>query len=105
MNCEPTYSFRHTINFTSDANLFAVSAGGITYINMYTHVHLQQRIQNETISGNLDSPEGGFDAMLQVIVCQNVRSITFHSIYCLICKLVSDNRMEEKCTAHPCISY
>jgi len=29
------------------------------------------------ISGNLDSPEGGFDAMLQVITCQNVRYIIF----------------------------
>ena len=78
MSCEPTYSFRHTINLTSDANLFAVSAGAITYINftyVYTYIHLQQRIQDEIISGNLDSPEGGFDAMLQVIVCQNVRSV------------------------------
>ena len=51
------------------------------------YIHLQQRIQDEIISGNLDSPEGGLDAMLQVIVCQNVRSVIFYSIYCLICNI------------------
>ena len=25
VTCEPTYSFRHTLNFTSDAALFVVS--------------------------------------------------------------------------------
>ena len=38
MTCESTYSFRHKLNFTSDANLFVVSAGGFTYIN-FTYIH------------------------------------------------------------------
>ena len=31
------------------------------------------RINEQIISGNLDSPEGGLDALMQVIVCQDVR--------------------------------
>jgi len=38
----------------------------------------QERIQEEnTVSGNLDSPEGGFDALLQTIVCQDVSLLDF----------------------------
>lgn len=30
---------------------------------------LQQRVSSLNISGNLDAPEGGFDAIMQAIVC------------------------------------
>lgn len=31
----------------------------------------QQLVRNASISGNLDAPEGGFDAIMQAIVCRN----------------------------------
>lgn len=37
-------------------------------------------IQKQKISGNIDTPEGGFDAMLQAAVCQ-VRALDF--CYCI----------------------
>lgn len=33
---------------------------------------LQTKITEQKISGNLDAPEGGFDALMQVAVCENV---------------------------------
>lgn len=29
----------------------------------------QEKVKNAKISGNLDAPEGGFDALMQVMVC------------------------------------
>ncbi|XP_065897542.1 integrin beta-1-like [Dysidea avara] len=54
VRCEPTYSARHTFTLSNDAAEFV------------------NEIQDEIISGNLDSPEGGFDALLQTIVCQDI---------------------------------
>lgn len=34
-------------------------------------VYLQERVRNAPISGNMDSPEGGFDALMQAIVCRD----------------------------------
>ncbi|XP_051524171.1 integrin beta-4-like isoform X2 [Myxocyprinus asiaticus] len=51
-NSDPPFSFRNVITLTHN----------ITYF--------QQKLQNERISGNLDAPEGGFDAILQAAVCQ-----------------------------------
>uniref|UniRef100_A0A3B4E937 Integrin beta n=1 Tax=Pygocentrus nattereri TaxID=42514 RepID=A0A3B4E937_PYGNA len=51
-NSEPPFSFQHVITLTSNINTF------------------RQILQKEKISGNLDAPEGGFDAILQAAVCQ-----------------------------------
>ncbi|XP_051508878.1 integrin beta-4-like isoform X1 [Myxocyprinus asiaticus] len=51
-NSDPPFSFRNVITLTNN----------ITYF--------RQRLQKERISGNLDAPEGGFDAILQAAVCQ-----------------------------------
>ena len=45
------------------------------------------------ISGNLDSPEGGFDGLLQAIVCQDVRVPVFKLSLDNLC--IPDYRMEE----------
>ncbi|XP_063789154.1 integrin beta-2 isoform X2 [Pseudophryne corroboree] len=50
-NCQPPFSFKHILNLTGDGEQFKRQVG----------------LQN--ISGNLDSPEGGLDAMMQVAVC------------------------------------
>ncbi|KAI4897175.1 hypothetical protein NFI96_015221 [Prochilodus magdalenae] len=52
-NSDPPFSFQHVIPLTSNINTF------------------RQILQKERISGNLDAPEGGFDAILQASVCQN----------------------------------
>lgn len=33
---------------------------------------LQDKVKEQVISGNLDEPEGGFDALMQVAVCEKV---------------------------------
>ena len=43
-----------------------------TYIHTHTYSISKAGIQARRISGNLDSPEGGFDGFLQSIVCQDV---------------------------------
>uniref|UniRef100_A0A8B9LGC1 Integrin beta n=1 Tax=Astyanax mexicanus TaxID=7994 RepID=A0A8B9LGC1_ASTMX len=52
-NSDPPFSFRHVIPLTNNINTF------------------RQILQKERISGNLDAPEGGFDAILQAAVCQS----------------------------------
>ncbi|XP_053092108.1 integrin beta-4 isoform X2 [Pangasianodon hypophthalmus] len=52
-NSDPPFSFQHVINLTSNITTF------------------RQILQKERISGNLDAPEGGFDAILQAAVCQS----------------------------------
>ena len=44
-------------------------------MHLFNTLILQNLIQTVTISGNLDEPEGGFDALAQVIVCQEVRDV------------------------------
>ncbi|MBN3307222.1 ITB7 protein, partial [Amia calva] len=50
--CQPAFSFRNVLPLTNDAAEF------------------QRRVSQQNISGNLDSPEAGFDAMMQAAVCQ-----------------------------------
>ncbi|NXI37336.1 ITB7 protein, partial [Galbula dea] len=50
--CDPPSAFRHVLALTSDAGEFA------------------KRVSSQRISGNLDAPEGGFDAIMQVALCQ-----------------------------------
>ncbi|XP_013007363.1 integrin beta-4 isoform X1 [Cavia porcellus] len=50
-NSDPPFSFKNVISLTQDVDEF------------------RDKLQGERISGNLDAPEGGFDAILQTAVC------------------------------------
>ncbi|NXX54571.1 ITB4 protein, partial [Scopus umbretta] len=52
-NADSPFSFKNVIRLTSDIN------------------HFSQELRKERISGNLDAPEGGFDAILQTAVCKD----------------------------------
>ena len=47
-NCAPPYGFRNDLPLTSDIKEFA------------------SKVKEANVSGNLDAPEGGFDAIMQV---------------------------------------
>lgn len=53
MLCAPPYSFKNHLSLIPDAKLFS------------------QKVRNTKISGNLDTPEGGLDAIMQAIVCKD----------------------------------
>ncbi|XP_037549541.1 integrin beta-8 [Nematolebias whitei] len=53
IHCRPAHGFHHVLSMTGNMSEF-------------TRVIKRQRI-----SGNMDTPEGGLDAMLQAAVCQN----------------------------------
>ncbi|KAF7695735.1 hypothetical protein HF521_007458 [Silurus meridionalis] len=65
-NSDPPFSFKHVINLTSDISNF------------------RHNLQGERISGNLDAPEGGFDAILQAAVCQSQIGWRKHSTHLLV---------------------
>ncbi|XP_065104464.1 integrin beta-4 isoform X2 [Paramisgurnus dabryanus] len=65
-NSDPPFSFTNVISLTNN----------ITYF--------RQKLQNERISGNLDAPEGGFDAILQTAVCQTQIGWRQHSTHLLV---------------------
>lgn len=50
--CQPSFSFKHVLNLTEDVAEF------------------KTRAEKESISCNFDPPEAGFDAIMQVAVCQ-----------------------------------
>lgn len=50
--CAKPYSFRNDLPLDADHNKFA------------------QRVRSAPISGNMDAPEGGFDALMQAMVCK-----------------------------------
>ncbi|KAM5332665.1 integrin beta-7 [Glossophaga mutica] len=50
--CQRPFSFRHVLSLTGDAAAF------------------EREVGLQSVSGNLDSPEGGFDAILQAALCQ-----------------------------------
>ncbi|KAF1404966.1 Integrin beta-4, partial [Spheniscus magellanicus] len=52
-NADSPFSFKNVINLTSNINQFS------------------EELRKERISGNLDAPEGGFDAILQTAVCKD----------------------------------
>ncbi|XP_061094466.1 integrin beta-1-B-like [Conger conger] len=54
--CAPAFSFRHVLSFTRNGSLFSELVG------------------RQNISGNLDSPEGGLDALMQVAACEEAIS-------------------------------
>ncbi|XP_024415761.1 integrin beta-2 [Desmodus rotundus] len=49
--CQPPFAFRHVLKLTDNSNQFKTEVG------------------KQLISGNLDAPEGGLDAMMQVAAC------------------------------------
>ncbi|XP_067863640.1 integrin beta-1-like isoform X2 [Heptranchias perlo] len=49
--CTSPFSYKNVLPLTNDGSKF------------------NELVSNQTISGNLDSPEGGFDAIMQVAVC------------------------------------
>nr|XP_039253013.1 integrin beta-1-B-like [Styela clava] len=51
--CQPTYTFSNELPLTKDIDEFVRSVKSVNH------------------SSNLDSPEGGFDAMMQAIVCED----------------------------------
>ncbi|KAL5496321.1 hypothetical protein EMCRGX_G012580 [Ephydatia muelleri] len=52
--CNPPYSYKHTVSLTTDGAYFS------------------SRLQQQTISGNQDVPEGGWDGLMQAIVCKKL---------------------------------
>ncbi|KAF5269170.1 hypothetical protein FQR65_LT02470 [Abscondita terminalis] len=50
--CVPPYSFKNHMSLTDDANAFS------------------NEVKKAKVSGNLDFPEGGFDALMQAMVCK-----------------------------------
>ncbi|XP_029422120.1 integrin beta-7 isoform X2 [Nannospalax galili] len=55
--CQSPFSFRHVLSLTGDAQAF------------------EKEVGQQSVSGNLDSPEGGFDAILQTALCQDYPSV------------------------------
>ncbi|CAB1330189.1 unnamed protein product [Coregonus sp. 'balchen'] len=51
--CQPTFSFKHVLKLTEDVEEF------------------ERKVSQQSISSNLDNPESGFDAIMQVAVCQD----------------------------------
>ncbi|XP_061463592.1 integrin beta-2 [Rhineura floridana] len=49
--CQPPFAFRHVLSLTDDVERF------------------KEEVGKQDISGNLDAPEGGLDAMMQAAVC------------------------------------
>lgn len=90
--CEGPYNYRHFLSLTNDSASFTVSEAVVcvTYgtddcdscVYMSEHsthsLHLsftcQTAVNDRIISGNLDSPEGGLDGLLQAVVCEDVRT-------------------------------
>lgn len=50
--CLPTFGFKHILPLTNDAERF------------------NEIVKNQKISANIDTPEGGFDAIMQAAVCK-----------------------------------
>ncbi|XP_029574417.1 integrin beta-7 isoform X2 [Salmo trutta] len=51
--CQPAFSFKHVLKLTEDVEEF------------------ERKVSKQSISSNLDGPESGFDAIMQVAVCQD----------------------------------
>ncbi|XP_034042449.1 integrin beta-2 [Thalassophryne amazonica] len=51
--CQPAFGYRHVLSMTDKEDRF------------------RQNVEKQLISGNLDSPEGSLDAMMQAAVCGN----------------------------------
>lgn len=56
--CQPAFTFHNVLPLTSDAKEF------------------KKEVSKQKISGNLDSPEAGLDAIMQAAVCQVRKAVT-----------------------------
>ncbi|XP_039991234.1 integrin beta-4 isoform X2 [Xiphias gladius] len=63
---DPPFSFQNVIKLTKNLDIFT------------------SELQKERISGNLDAPEGGFDAILQAAVCGDKIGWRNHSTHLLV---------------------
>lgn len=69
VHCRPAHGFIHVLPVTKNMTEF-------------TRV-----IQEQRISGNMDTPEGGLDAMLQATVCKVRARFMYHTLLCTLCML------------------
>ena len=53
-NCTSPFSYKNVLSLTDKGDVF------------------NELVGKQCISGNLDSPEGGFDAIMQVVVCESL---------------------------------
>ncbi|XP_055006431.1 integrin beta-4 isoform X2 [Boleophthalmus pectinirostris] len=65
-NSDPPFSFKNVIRLTNDLDFY------------------NSELEKERISGNLDAPEGGFDAILQATVCTDKIGWRPHSTHLLV---------------------
>lgn len=95
IRCRPAHGFHHVLSMTGN-------------ISEFTRVMKRQRI-----SANVDTPEGGLDAMLQAAVCQVNNALshpsdaesgicagTIGSILTQRCVLLQESRLSNDTTAH-----
>lgn len=63
---------QQSVFFSSDYDVSCRPAHGFTHVLKVTEnmTEFKRVIQKQRIAGNMDTPEGGFDAMLQAAVCQ-----------------------------------
>ncbi|XP_046583090.1 integrin beta-1-like [Haliotis rubra] len=50
--CSEPYGYRHRLNFTKDVSMFVES------------------VETANVTGNIDAPEGGLDAIMQAVTCE-----------------------------------
>ena len=62
--CAAPYGFKHHMSLTTDTRTFA------------------GEVKKAQVSGNLDAPEGGFDAIMQAIVCKDAMTVKNLLVLC-----------------------
>lgn len=75
--CVPAYSYRHLLSLTSNTTMFQVQHTHSLHYTTIQSISCSQGVLNKhlNISVGADSPEGGFDALLQATVCTEVCSL------------------------------
>ncbi|NXD65283.1 ITB6 protein, partial [Eolophus roseicapillus] len=68
--CLPTFGYKHVLPLTNDAEKF------------------NEIVKRQRISANIDTPEGGFDAIMQATVCKEKIGWRNDSLHLLV--FVSD---------------
>ena len=74
--CAPTYSFRNSQPLTDDVESIGVRSVKVFVVPplVKSSFFLKASFNmSSELSSNYDSPEGSFEALLQVAVCTNVR--------------------------------
>lgn len=65
--CQPAFSFKNVLPLTDDASEF------------------EREVSKQKISGNLDAPEAGLDAIMQAAVCK-VKTVCYLCVVCCASK-------------------